>query len=516
MNAKPEKRDIKQNSAPIPSPYTPPEKKESIHDLRSLGLKFKATADWMVMRQAGRPIAEMFYVFYEQESKGKGKNVKQRPLTFLFNGGPGASSAYLHVGTAGPWRADFGKRGEFLEPPVSVQENQETWLPFSDLVFIDPIGTGFSRAVEESRNEREPFRYDKGERDDKSKLLDRAQQETQEFFAISRDIELLVQFITQFLTRYNRWESPISIAGESYGGFRVGKLVRALHESGGVALRSAILVSPALDLVTHDSSDYDVLSWLDHFPSLAQTALFHGKSRQKVKGGDLLHFADHAESFAQQEFSKLLISGDLLAASEKKKIITKLADFIGLKQSYVDQKGGRVLFWLFIKELLRDEQLLCGMYDASGVTTDAFPSFDWSQGPDHAVSLSSAFASAVQAILKSKLNIQADREYHLLSYDVFTKWRNDQSHHFMHTQLNSVNDLRFGIAVNPYLRVLITHGYYDLVTPYFTSKRLVAHMRLTAQQKKQVQLINYQGGHMYYTWERSRKDFTKHVRQVLT
>lgn len=482
-------------------------------------MRYQATADWMVIRKQGRPQAEIFFVHYalledKAHRERRAGRTKKRPVTFLFNGGPGAASAYLHLGAVGPVRTEFNRDGTFTGPPVTLVDNSESWLPFTDLVFVDPVGTGFSRAVEESRNERDPFRFEKGEKDDGSKLFERVNLEKQEFFRVNRDLESLVQFITQFLSRFERWDAPVYLAGESYGGFRVGKLVRQLHEAGGVGLSGAILVSPALDMMLHDRSDYDVTPWIDEFPTMALSAFFHKKARAHRRGATFGDAQAAAERFAVERLSRLLIGGDGLPTKQQTTILDESSDLLGLPRSYVQMKGGRVGFWEFARELLREERKVCGYYDASYLITDPYPDRPYYAGPDPTQTLESTFTAGINAVLRSKLKVKTDRDYHLLSGEVFHLWRVDQERHFTQAQLNSVDDFRFGIAMNEHLRVLIVHGYYDLVTPYFGSQRLVDLMKLNRDQRRQVELENYPGGHMFYTWERSRENLTATVRKI--
>ena len=196
-----------------------------------------------MLRKDEKPTAEMFYTRYFGRLPGK-----DRPITFVFNGGPGASSVYLHFGALGPRRVAFGPRGEPLPPPHKLLDNAETWLRFTDLVFIDPIGTGLSRMIPDADGKKETEKKVPGAKKDV------------EYWGLKRDLESICEFIRKFLSRFNRWESPVYLAGESYGGFRVAKLVRLLQEDYGVALAGAVLISPALEFALLDPSDYDALA----------------------------------------------------------------------------------------------------------------------------------------------------------------------------------------------------------------------------------------------------------------
>jgi len=212
---------------------------------RSSRLSYTATADWVTLNKREKPIARMFHVAY----LAKGHGSSRRPVTFVFNGGPGAASAYLHMGALGPRRTVFQTDGSLPPPPAKVLPNLESWLRFTDLVFIDPIGTGFSRMIEEEK----PKEGDaKGDGAQGEKKTDRT-----EFFEVTRDLESLGEFIQKFLSKHHRWTSPVFIAGESYGGFRVAKLARMLQEKYGVGLNGVVLISPAIEFDSLIGSDYN-------------------------------------------------------------------------------------------------------------------------------------------------------------------------------------------------------------------------------------------------------------------
>ena len=214
-------------------------------------LDYDASASWMVLRKKEKPSAEVFSVSYVA-SDGP-----ERPVTFVFNGGPGASSAYLHMGTVGPKRVAFPPDGTIPALPVELIENDASWLAFTDLVFIDPVGTGFSRIIETNQK-------------DDEKKTDAT--DPKEYFGIKRDLEAMAEFMSRWLSTHKRWGSPVFIAGESYGGFRVAKLARMLQEETGIGLNGAILISPALELATLTATDYDVLPWIDWVPTMAAAA----------------------------------------------------------------------------------------------------------------------------------------------------------------------------------------------------------------------------------------------------
>jgi carboxypeptidase C (cathepsin A) len=228
-------------------------------------IDYTASAKWLVLRKKDKPAAEIFSVSYVANDAGA-----DRPVTFVFNGGPGASSAYLHVGAVGPQRVAFPGDGTLPAMPPRLVPNEESWLAFTDLVFVDPVGTGFSRVIDPDK-----------EKDDKSEG-DKPKAEgadPKEYFGYKRDLESLCEFMGRWLSGNGRWGSAVFIAGESYGGYRVGRLTRMLQENAGIGLNGAILISPALEISTLASSDYDVLAWVDLLPTMAAAAAHHGRSR---------------------------------------------------------------------------------------------------------------------------------------------------------------------------------------------------------------------------------------------
>lgn len=460
-----------------------------------------AIADWLLLREQGVPTAEMFHVAYLAEQSGARRDPR-RPITFLFNGGPGAASAFLHMGTAGPRRIAFTKTGRTLPPPVEIVDNAESWLDVTDLVFVDPIGTGLSRTVSESRLEQQGLEVEDEKRERRSKELPDARKG---YYKIKRDIDSLCEFVSAFLSKWNRWESPVAIAGESYGGFRVGKLVRALPERG-VALNAAMLISPAIDFLGINGSDYDILSWTNLVPPMALAARHHSKTRGRFASLSHAALRQAAERFAETDLATHLLRGDRAPASERQSTLDTLADLIGLPPSLVQRCNGRVGIERFARELLRDDGLVCGLYDAAITGPNAFPDREGGANPDPTLGgLCTAFTAGVNAMVRGEIGLRTDREYLLVNDDVWKLWADDRASGYWDRQLECADDLRYGMAMNPDLRVLIAHGWYDLVTTYPSSEQTVANLRLPPVLRERIRLRNYDGGHMFYTWEASRK-----------
>ena len=490
MKEQTEKKDEKKEA------YLPPKGSVTSHSCRLDGRKisFTARAEWLILRKKDKPHAEMFHIAYLEKAKKPGA----RPITFIFNGGPGAASAYLHMGAIGPKRAVFNSDGSNPKPPLTLTDNAESWLSFSDLVFIDPIGTGFSRMIKEDvlprkENEKEGEKWDE-----------------KEFYKLNRDLESLGEFVSKFLSKHNRWESPVFIAGESYGGFRTACMAKRLQEGFGVGLNGVIIISPALEFLLLDPSDYDLQGWMDLFPTMAAAAAVHGRSGRFKAAKPVGDVVKAAEEFAATKLYRLLSQGDALGLKEREGIISEMSSFIGIPEDYLKDAGGRIRNWTFCRKLLKDRGLICGLYDASITAVNPFPDREWEFGPDPTLSgMERVFTAGINTHLRGNLALACDRDYQLLNEEVNKDWQDDRKQHFFMRQIGATDELRYGMALNPHMKVFIAHGCYDLVTPYYTSSRLVEQLRLAPSLKKNIEVKRFRGGHMFYTWEESRKAFKK-------
>jgi carboxypeptidase C (cathepsin A) len=461
-------------------------------ELDGVTLNYRAIAEWISLRKVHKPVAEMFHTAYLADTD----DGQDRPITFVFNGGPGAASAYLHMGALGPQRVAFGPNGKLPQPPTQVVDNTETWLKFSDLVFIDPIGTGFSRSLKEDS------------KPDEKKNENAGPEENPEFWEIEKDLDSLGEFIKRFLSKHHRWTSPIFIAGESYGGYRVAKMARRLQETHGVGLSGALLISPAIEIDGLIGSDYDMTCWVELFPSLVTTAFQHGRTKEIAQDLSADDVRQLAESFAQNELVRWLTQGDRLPSDERASIIQRITELTGLPQQLVERLEGRISATSFCRELLRDQRRLCGHYDASVSTVDPFPDRNGYEGPDPSLfSIDRLFSGSINHHLRATLNVETDLDYRLLSMQVNESWKDDKRTHVFNKMTGSLDDLRYGMSLNEHMKVFISHGYFDLITPYFSSGRLTQLMKLTRSQQDNLVNKNYLGGHMYYSWDESRIAF---------
>ncbi len=476
--------------------WAPPKGTRSSLNIRLDGREFpyEAEADWIILRKDEKPSAEMFYTRYGVPGGG------DRPVTFVFNGGPGSSSVYLHFGALGPRRAVFGPRGEPVPSPHKLADNQETWLRFTDLVFIDPVGTGLSRMIPDGEAKKDA---DRKESEGKKDV---------EYWGLKRDLESICEFIRKYLSKKKRWDSPVYLAGESYGGFRVAKLVRLLQQDYGVALAGAILISPALEFTLLDPSDYDDLAWVDTFPTMAGAAFFHDRARKRKPGESRAEYVRRAAEFAVRDLLPVLAAGDLVGEARKTRVLDAAADFVGLPRPVVRAKGGRIPIDYFAKNLLRDRGLVLGLYDASATVKDPYPDRDEWTGPDPTLHVvERIFAAGVNSQLRSAIGLETDRDYSTSSDEVNENWKIDTKRHALESQVGATDDLRYGMSVNPHMKVYLTHGVFDLVTPFFTAERIRRLMKLDEDRKRLLTVRHYDGGHMFYTWESSRIAFSRDI-----
>jgi carboxypeptidase C (cathepsin A) len=301
----------------------------------------------------------------------------------------------------------------------------------------------------------------------------------------------------------------VFIAGESYGGYRVGRLVRMMQETTGIGLSGAVLISPAFELVLLTSGDYDVLSWVDLLPTMAFAAVHHGRSRAFAAGTPAEEVLDEAEAFATGDYATFLTRGASIPEEDRARILGRLADLVGLPIEIVTRAEGRISPYRFSRELLRDQRRVLGLYDATITGSDPFPDRDVYAGPDPTLAgISPAYTTAINRQLRSEIGVDTEREYTLLSFEVHEAWRNDAPEHFFIPPVGATDDFRYGMSLNPHMKAFITHGRYDLVTPYYATNRLRNLMRLDPEVAARLTVHHFDGGHMFYAWEDSRREFT--------
>jgi carboxypeptidase C (cathepsin A) len=443
---------------------TPAKTSVTRHKVRVGGreITYTATAGELpVLNDAGETDAQLFYVAYTAEAPDP---AKRRPLLFIFNGGPGAASVWLHLGAIGPKRVQMLPDGNMPPPPFRLVDNSYSWLDQADLVFVDPVGTGYSRSV-------------------KADLV-------KTFATVHGDIDSLGRFIRLYLTRNERWNSPVFLVGESYGTFRSAAISEYLVEHG-VALNGLILVSSILNLQTTSFDNGNDLPYQLFLPSYAATAWYHKKLAPDLQA-DLERTIEAAEKWADGEYLQALNKGDRLTVEERRGVAEKLARFTGLSPSFVDNHNLRVDSRSFAKELLRDRGQMVGFMDSRFSAENLEPG--GGQGFDPTVTtIRPPFTAAFNAYVREELGFRSDLEYFTLGGGI-GHWDWEAKNSYADTSDN----LRNTLAKNTYMKVFVASGYFDLATPHFATEYTMAHLGLTPGLRKNLTMRRYRSGHMMY------------------
>jgi len=426
-------------------------------------LNYKATVGMLPIKDAlGVVKAGIFYTAYTVESD------EPRPLTFSFNGGPGSSSVWLHLGALGPKRVRLGDEGEAVNAPYELVDNPESWLPFTDLVFIDPVGTGFSRSVKVD--------------DEKS------------FWGLKGDVDSVAEFIRSYLSTYQRWMSPLYIAGESYGTTRAAGLSDALMDRG-IGLKGLVLISSILNFQTARFTRGNDLPFLLFLPTYTATAHYHQKLPPDLQAKPLTDVLKEVEEFCDGEYLVALNQGSALPAEKRTELVAKLARYTGLDPLYVDLTDLRINIHRFCKELLRKEGRTVGRLDSrykgidpTGVSET--PEFDPS------TVISPAFTHCLNDYIQRVLGYQSNLPYYISNPDkLWSNWNwGDAGGGYPDTS----EALRRTLSKNGFMRVFIANGYYDLATPYFATRYTVNHMALDPTLLDNIENAYYGSGHMMY------------------
>ncbi len=466
-----------------PAAETPPPPKDQLsvtqHSVSLDGqtLRYTVTAGTIVLKEeaekkgdkAGevegeKPKATVFFIAYTRDDV---EDRRRRPLTFSFNGGPGSASVWLHLGVLGPRRAALDDVGNPQPPPYCLVDNAYTLLDQTDLVFIDPVSTGFSRAVP-------------GEK-------------ARDFHGFKKDIESVGDFIRLYTSRYQRWTSPKFLIGESYGTTRAAGLSGYLQERHGLYLNGLMLISAILNFQTASFDTGNDLPYPLFLPGYAATAWYHRRLAPELQQ-DLQAMLREVEAFALGDYALGLLKGATLPADERARLAERLARYTGLSRDYVERTNLRINIHRFVKELLRDERRTVGRLDSrfKGIDRDAVgevheydPSLTNVLGP---------YAAAFNDYVRGELKFESDLPYEILNDRVWPWSYSDHENQY----LNVAETLRKAMTINPFLKVYIGNGYYDLATPYFATEYTVNHLSLDPELQANITLGYYEAGHMMY------------------
>jgi carboxypeptidase C (cathepsin A) len=415
-------------------------------------------------REAFKPKATLFFVAYARDDV---PDPAGRPITFAFNGGPGSSSVWLHLGLLGPRRVLMTDEGEAPPPPYRLVNNEYSLLDVSDLVFIDPVTTGYSRAV--------------------------ASEKPKEFHDFKRDIETVGEFIRLYTTRYRRWMSPKFLIGESYGTTRAAGLAAHLQDRHGFYLNGVMLISTILSFQTARFGPGNDLPPILFLPTFTATAWYHQRLAPELQA-DLYTTLEEVERFALDPYTVALMQGSELDPAREDEIVTRLARYTGLTPEYVRQTNLRINIHRFVKELLRHRRRTVGRLDsrftgvgpdAAGETNETDPSYDAIQGP---------YTATFNDYIRHELEFESDLPYEILTERVHP-WRYDEHQNQF---VNVGEDLRQAISRNPHLKVFVANGFYDLATPYLATRYTMNHLHLEPELRTNISMAYYEAGHMMY------------------
>lgn len=429
------------------------------HEARIGGqtVAYTAEAGWLPIREDGKLMAKMFYVAYTRDGV---QDPSTRPLMFSFNGGPGTASVWMHMGYTGPRRVVYDDEGFAVRPPGTVEDNPHSIIDVADIVYIDPVATGFSRMVEGE----EPHRY----------------------HGTMSDIESVGEFIRMYIVRNDRYTSPKFVIGESYGTTRASGLAGHLVDAHQIYLNGVILVSMT-GLGIEQGSD---VSFATALPQLSATAWYHQQLPNDLQSRSLRDVLDEVETFAMTDYLAALVQGDRLADGDRAETAQRVARYTGVSPQYVQSTNLRINTRRFWKELLRDQGLTVGRLDSRylGVDID-----DAGENPEYDPALADwngAFSDAVRRYLREELQYETDLKYNI--WGPVRPWnRNDGS--------GPVADmLREAMRDNPYLKVLIQAGYYDAATDYYGAVYTISHVQPGGEFRDRFRFAFYESGHMMY------------------
>ncbi|MFT7036255.1 MAG: carboxypeptidase C (cathepsin A) [Cyclobacteriaceae bacterium] len=479
-------QENKQDSLLVPEP----KKFITNHQITNGGktFKYKAVASETYLKnESGESVASIWSVSYLQEGL---KDLTKRPVTFVFNGGPGSASMWLHMGMFGPKlvKVDSDAKEDDGAAPYNLVENKNGLFDLTDFVFIDPVGTGYSRVIGKGKVE--------------------------DYWGLNEDANSIAKFIRQWVTKNNRWFSPKFIAGESFGTSRAVSVANTLEQGGqNMALNGLILISQALDYAGSTSVHDNITSYLTYLPSMAATAWYHKKAGQEKT---LESFIEECRSYTYDSYAPALYKGLLLPDAEQNKVAEKLSYFTGLDKAYILKSNLRILVRRFQKELLADQGLAIGQLDGRymGDEVDNF-----SDGPHlgdpSSYQISAAYTAALNYYLSSDLNVKMNRPYITSNDKIYKnwKWRSiAKGKQWEPSFVNVARKLAETMRRNTEMKVMVASGYFDLICPFFDAEYTFSRNGIMGEK---IKMTYYEGGHMMYTHEPDFLKLSNDIREFL-
>ncbi len=468
------------------SEIPPPEKLSVTHhsiNVNGRRLPYTATAGCIPLNdEKGNLKAEMFFVSYVKEGAG---DKSSRPVTFAYNGGPGASSTWLHLGALGPKRVLLTENGEAPPPPYKLVPNEYTWLDFTDLVFLDPVGTGYSRPAPGVK--------------------------AKEFFGVEEDIQSVGEFIRLYTTKYERWLSPKFIAGESYGTTRTAGVSGYLQNKVGMNLNGILLISSALNFQTIVFTPGNNLPYVLYLPAYTVAAGYHRKLAPKFQA-NLAKTQDEVEKFALNEYLLALVRGNEFSEAERDGMAEKLAAYTGLEKTYIKNSNLKISRDDFLKELLRRDNRRLGVLDSR--ITGSYKVHGFMEDPS-VFAVTGPLVAAWNDYVRRDLKYESDFPYTFLSIQANRLWDWGSATGGL-GYVNVATTLQQAMSENKFLKVFIASGYYDLDTSYFATKYTVNHLELEPVLRSNITLAFYDSGHQMYTDLSSLKKLYAHAGAFIT
>ena len=471
----------------IPFKDDPPTVTKHSLNTGSRTLNYTVTTGFMPIKneRTGDVEAKIFYMAYTLDGVS---DPKTRPLMFSFNGGPGSASVWLHLGALGPKRVKMLDDGLMPPPPYEMVNNDSTWLDQTDLVFIDPVGTGYSRAT-------------------KAEFAAK-------FFGVSGDIESVGETIRMYLGRAERWSSPLFLVGESYGTTRAAGLSNWLFDHG-IGLNGICLVSTVLNFQTIRFADNNDLPLVLIFPSYTSTAWYHKKLAPEWQNKPLREVLLAAENFTVNEYAPAMLKIDRLSAGERQNLLDKFSSLTGLSKTFVENNNFRVDLDEFNKELLRDRRRTTGRLDSRFLGYDKDSASEGTDTDPSMNAIRTPYTAAFNDYVRRDLNYKSDTEYFILGGGITSPWNYNVSNGYADTSASLASAMR----KNPYMKIFMASGYYDMATPYFAAEYTISAMNLDPNLRKNISVSYYEAGHMMYIEKNSlvklKTDVTAFMRDAL-
>jgi carboxypeptidase C (cathepsin A) len=444
-------------------------------------IKYTATAGTLPIRlDNGDLAARMFFVAYTRD----GSEARTRPVAFLFNGGPGSASIWLHMGSFAPVKAEMAAEGFQPAPPYRLVANEYSLLDVADVVFVDAMSTGYSRTV--------------------------SGVDPRQFHGVRGDLQAFGKFIREYLDHFDRWQSPKFLIGESYGSIRAAGLAAELQNRHAIELNGVVLLSALLSFQNIITAPQNDLAYIVLIETYAATAWYHKKLPAELAGKPLKEIVDEARTFAFGEYASALMKGHTLSVADVKDTAQKLARYIGLSPAYVEQANLRVSAGRFRKELLRDQRLTVGRLDSRFTAVDIDAAGEQAEFDPSNSALAGPYVAAFQDYVRNTLKWESDLHYPT-SGNV-RPWSWDE---FENRFTDLTDELRGAMSRNPFLRVLALAGYYDVATPVGGIEYNLWHLGYDETFKKRTEITYYEGGHMMYIRPSAHEALTRDVARFI-